>query len=92
MGNDEKQGNPIADGCAGAIMQKPLASLRNIFDQPTDRPTKTARCREVSASKKKQTKKLANSGLWWTVVDGWTDLPTDMTGCGVTCPQLKSIS
>ena len=37
-------GNPVADGCAGAVMQKPLAILE-IFvtdgrtNRPTDRPT-----------------------------------------------------
>ena len=39
MGNDEKQGNPIADGWAGAIMQKPLASLEIFLtNRRTDQP------------------------------------------------------
>ena len=46
----EKQGrihgNPVADGWAGAVMQKPLAILE-IFrtDQRTNGSTDTARCR-----------------------------------------------
>ena len=43
MGNNEKQGwipgNPVVDGWAGAVMQKPLASLAIFLtDQRTDRP------------------------------------------------------
>ena len=35
-------GNPVADGWAGAVMQKPLANQKCDLptDQPTDRPTR----------------------------------------------------
>ena len=36
-------GNPVGDGWAGAVMQKPLGIQK--CDGPTDRPTDTARCR-----------------------------------------------
>ena len=39
-------GNPVADGCAGAVMRKPLAILEIfVTDGRTDGPTDTARCR-----------------------------------------------
>ena len=41
-------GRTVADGWAGAVMQKPLAiqnMFRNVTDGRTDRPTDTARCR-----------------------------------------------
>ena len=46
-----KHGNPVADGWAGAVMQKPLGIQKcdgqtdQPTDRPTDRPTDTARCR-----------------------------------------------
>ena len=36
------QGNPVADGWAGAVMRKPRAILETFV---TDQPTDTARCR-----------------------------------------------
>ena len=90
MCNNEKQGwvhgNAVADDWAGAVIRKPFASLAMFLtDQQTDRPKRQG---VVSASRKKTYK-------FWTVVDGrmdgWTDLPTNMAGCRVTCPRLKSI-
>ena len=47
MGGEIKQGrihgNPVADGWAGAVMQKLLGTKK--CDGPTDLPTVTARCR-----------------------------------------------
>ena len=51
MQNLEKEGringNPVADGWAGAVMQKPIAIQKcdGRTDGPTDGPTDTARCR-----------------------------------------------
>ena len=40
------RGNLVADGWAGAVMQKPLAILEIFWtDERTDGPTDTARCR-----------------------------------------------
>ena len=40
-------GNPVADGWAGAVMQKPLGIQKcdGSTDRPTDLPTDMARCR-----------------------------------------------
>ena len=58
----------------GRSIVKTVRKFRNIFDWQMDRPTKTARCRVVSASKKKH----GNSGLWWT--DRQMDWPTNWRG------------
>ena len=89
MCNNEKQGwvhgNAVADDWAGAVMRKPFASLAMFLtDQRTDRPKRQG---VVSASRKNL--QILDCG---GRMDRWTDLPTDMTGCGVTCPRLKSIS
>ena len=40
-------GNPVADGWAGAVMQKPFGIQKcdGPMDRPTYQPTDTARCR-----------------------------------------------
>ena len=60
-------GNPVADGWAGAVMQKPLANQKS--DRPTDRPTDlptyrpsdTAKCRVACPRLKKVIKKSKKS-------------------------------
>ena len=40
-------GNPVTDGWAGAVTQKPLGIQKcdGLTDRPSDLPTDTARCR-----------------------------------------------
>ena len=63
-------GNPVADGWAGAVMQKPLGIQKcdgrtdGPTYRPTDLPTDTARCR-VACPRLKSKKALTIKSLWF---------------------------
>ena len=62
-------GNTVADGWAGAVMQKPLAIQKcdGRMDVPTDRPTDTAKCR-VACPRLKTPRKTESSSIQHSIL------------------------